>query len=232
MRKAFISRDLQTNSVFYQKLTVAGWEVHGQSLIRFSPVSFKTIPRADWLFLYSSNGVRFFFQNYYHPCQDSPGKKKGPPITYPARWAALGPGTAKALQKYGISPDFIGNGNPAETALAFQKLAGGQTVLFIRAKNSRQSIQSLLEKHLNALDLIVYENIAKTTFTLPHFDCLVFTSPLNVRTYFKKYPLQKDQQIVAIGNTTAKALADMGITKYRIAQQPTEKALVEAVINS
>ena len=132
--------------------------------------------------------------------------------------AAFGNGTASFLLQKKLKPAFTGTGKPEEVATAFLKIANGQKVLFPRAKNSRQSIRKLLGKNIEAVDLIVYENILRTDFNLNicpfgDFDCLVFTSPMNAEAYFNKKQLIDNQKVIAIGVTTGDALKELGIMK-------------------
>lgn len=216
MKKIFITRELDANSVFYKTLTVNGFEVIGCSLVAFSPVPFGVLPTADWVFFYSKNAIRFFLAGLQNLTLE------------PYKIAALGEGTASALGE-AIVPDFIGNGDPAQVATEFFKVAGGKRVLFPRASDSRQSIQQILGNRIEAVDLVVYENIAKQDFHIPDCQALVFTSPLNVKAYFSKCKL-KNELVIAIGDTTAEALRQLNVPKISIAEKPTEKAMAELVI--
>lgn len=218
MKKVFISRDLQEDSVFRKALTASGFGVHGESLVSFSPVPVGDLPEADWLFFYSKTGVQYFFQ------QIAPENVAG------IQLAAIGPGTAAAIENAYRPPDFTGNGDPAGTAAAFLKTAKGRRVLFPRAKESRQSIQKLLEIHLTVLDLVVYENTPRPDFSLPGFDVLVFTSPMNAQAYFSKKRWQENQKVVAIGSTTAEALEKLGIREVVLSENPSERGLAAAVL--
>jgi uroporphyrinogen-III synthase len=60
---------------------------------------------------------------------------------------------------------------------------------------------------------------------------LVFTSPLNAVTYLSKFSLQEGQRVVAIGDSTAKALRDAGALKVKVAEAPNEKSLAEVVLS-
>ena len=83
--------------------------------------------------------------------------------------AAIGEGTAAFLNHKNLPCDFIGNGEPKETAREFSKVASRSKVLFPRAKTSRKSVQSLLNDSIEIRDLVVYENVPKS--------CLLYTSP-------------------------------------------------------
>lgn len=216
MKRVFISRDLKEGSAFRQILEQSDWEVYGASLIQFNALPFVHDLKSDWIFFYSRNAVHFFFD----------GLAKAIPASI--KLGCIGESTAKALSR---PADFIGNGEPASTATSFLELAKGQKVLFPRAKNSRKSIQQLLEGQIDAEDVVVYENRPKTEFLVPLVDVLVFTSPLNAQAYFQKYSLRTNQKVVAIGQTTAAALRQIGISEMNIALKPYEEDLAKAVCN-
>lgn len=221
MKTIFISRKLSSNSVFQERLNNAGFEIHDVSLLRFSAVPFTQLPSSDWIFFYSKNGVKFFFEGL---------KKQHMPVPQQMRWGTIGKGTATKLQKHIDQVDFIGNGNTMQTASAFLRAARGLSVLFPQAEKSRRTIQRLLDKNIKHQDLIVYSNQIKSSVQIPKCDLLVFTSPMNVMAYFKTRVLFDTQQIFAIGRTTAKALVSIGIEDFNIAEEPTEEALVKVIL--
>lgn len=218
MTNAFISRDLSPDSVFEQLLEAKNINVIGRSLIECEPLSFGKFAEVDWIFFYSKNAVRYFFEGLQQTLL---------PTT---RFATMGVGTAGVLRKYGYKADFVGTGKPDSTANAFLKIAKQQHVLFPRAKKSQQSIQRLLGNAINMKEVVVYTNKPKSKFQLPFCEYLTFTSPLNVAAYFKKKNLVKGQKILAIGNTTASALNNMGFFTILIAANPSEKALAELIL--
>lgn len=217
MKKVFISRDLNENSIFLKELNASNFEVHGESLLSFTPIPFKHSPASDWLFFYSQRGVQFFFDQY---------EKIKTSHSFQYKCAAIGPVTAKALKYYlDEDPQFVGTGYPKKTAELFYEIAAGDHVCFVRAEKSMNSVQNLLLGHLQDIDLVVYDNKFRTDFELPHFDILVFTSPMNAQAYFSKYQLKKDQQVVAIGPTTNAALMDLGVACI-VSEYPSEAGLV------
>ena len=218
MTNVFISRDLSPDSVFKQLLEGQGLNVIGQSLIECTPVAFGECKAVDWLFFYSKNGVRYFFEGLKQPLLPS------------IRFATMGLGTASILQKYGYTVDFIGTGHPVSTASAFLKVAKQQRVLFPRAKNSQKSIQGLLGTTIKMEEVVVYANNPKSHFHIPYCGYLVFTSPLNAQAYFSEKTLKQGQNIIAIGNTTATALKKMGAIDIYRAAYPSEKAMAELVL--
>jgi len=214
-----ITRTVRPESDFVTLLSAKGHRVHGESLISFAPVEPGEVPRVEWLFFYSKTSVRFFFE------QIDLGKIKD------VRLAAIGQGTADFLERTYHQPEFVGTGDPFDTATAFLAVARGSQVLFPRAMDSRRTIQQLLGDKITAHDMVVYKNLARTDFDLPEFDCLVFTSPLNAQAYFSKRQFWPHQKVVAIGSTTASALAEFGVKKVTLADLPSEKSLALAVLN-
>jgi hydroxymethylbilane synthase len=219
MRTVFISRAQGSDSLFRGILEAAGWQVTGKSLVQLTPLSVSNVPQADWWFFSSQNAVRLFL----------PGRNL-PPLV---RMGALGPSTAEEIERQtGHTPDFVGNGDPGATAKAFITVAKKQKVVFPGAVNSMQSVQSFLDGQVDGYSLHVYDN---TPIDAPpdmrDMRVLVFTSPLNAVTYLSKFSLQEGQRVVAIGDSTAKALRDAGVLKVKVAEAPNEKSLAEVVLS-
>lgn len=217
-RSIFISRELTPDSDFIRYLQSIDFEIIGTSLVTFQAIPFWDLPETDWIFFYSKQAVKFFFEN---------ARQRNFKIL--AKLAVFGKGTARALEAEMYAADFVGIGTPEANAAYFVTLAKNQKVLFPRAANSLLSIQKLLENKIEMVDLIVYDNQPRTDFNLPTCDWLVFTSPLNAVAYFSKYDLQKGQQIIVIGNTTAAALQQLGISNVMIAEEPSEMALAQVI---
>lgn len=212
----FISRNLAADSPILA-LKDQGWQVFCQSLLEFEPlVHPKPQEPFDWVFFSSPKGVTFY-----------------PETTLAAKhkYACLGPGTGRAFEKrWHQSPDWIGNGEPDETAKKFGKIALGQVVLFPRARQSRRSIQQRLQDHLLGVDWIIYDNRKAKNFSIPKTDLLVFTSPLNADAYYTRYPDRQNLPTIAIGATTARFLTHAGIAKIIIAESTDEHSLYLATL--
>ena len=217
--RIFISRGQTKSSSFKKILEGAGHQVIGQSLIHFNIIPIEDLPVSDWIFFYSQKGVQFLLQ------QIDTMQLRGKKI------ACLGAAAARALSVYGPNPDFIGNGNPTSVADQFLSEAKGTSVLFIQAINSRQSIQKILGTEIQSISRAVYTNEARKDFDIPHCEVLAFTSPLNADAYYEKYPPLEQQEVVAIGLTTGKALQNKGINKVIIAEKANEEAMARAVLS-
>jgi uroporphyrinogen-III synthase len=216
MKKVFISRNLSSKSIFYIRLKkkVALFDV---SLLVLRPLVFDASSTVDWLFFYSKNAIKFYFV------------QEGPFANLPSV-AVIGNPSANFLKsQFNIQAKFVGDGYPETTAKRFKKLIGEQKVAFVQAVHSRKSVQQFAR--FNAEDRIVYDNYKKQDFELPPVDILAFTSPMNVQAYFQKYSYSPEQKYLAIGPTTAQALADCGVASIHIAKEPSENALAELCLS-
>ena len=217
----FISRQLQPDSIFLQRLSAEGFRVHGESLVIFQPLAFEWPQDPAWVFFYSRHAVQFFFDQL-----DDLQKLQG------LKLAAMGSGTAEQLSFFCPVVHFTGAGEPEAVAAAFGEIAEGEVVLFPRARHSRRSVQQLLGERIQAIDLITYDNLQRTDLDLPICQALVFTSPMNAEAYFQTYSLQEGQEVYAIGQVTARRLQQLGVAKIKVAAEPSEEGLAEVVLRS
>lgn len=199
------------------------WKICARPLLVFEAAVFGLPPAHDWVFFYSAQAVAFY--------QMGLARLGALPLSG-VRLAALGDGTAAAVVKaFGQEPDFVGSGNPEATAEAFLQQAKGLRVLFPRARNSRQSIAHLLAGEVEAIGLVVYENRPTAPSPLPCCDYVALTSPMNVEAYLASVgsigPLQR---VIAIGEATAQALREAGVTHLRVARAPSEAELAASLL--
>jgi len=139
--------------------------------------------------------------------------------------------TAKELLNYQITADFSGNGNPEEVGISFSTLVTGKKVLFPSAKNSRESIQLFIKNEaLEIINLAIYDNLPKSNFEVAPSDIYVFTSPLNVIAYSKRYDLS-DKNCLAIGETTAQQLKYSGALNVITSPFTTEESMAQSIID-
>lgn len=220
MPTIFISRDLKAGSPLLGWATETDWEVIDQSLISFAPVQFEPPDKeeTDWWFFYSPRAVQFAADYLV---------RENNPLRNSVKLAAIGQGTAQALREHpgGFEPDFVGERSPAEVAEAFGKLASGQTVFFPRARQSRLTVQTLLQKVITVQDAICYDNIAVRVAKPIVADVYVFTSPLNVAAYLDHQALPEGKRVIAIGPSTGKALSEYEVV-FEVAEQPGEAWVV------
>lgn len=216
----FISREVGEESPLSAVARESGLPLYHEPLISFTAVPFTEVPPVDWVFFASRRAVQYFFRGL---------QQSGRTLNRRVQIGVLGDGTGKALKEFGKPADFAGNGDPAIVGPAFKDLAEGKRVLFPGARHSRRSIQKQLAGSLQNYDLIVYDNHMRTDWRIPDCSYLVFTSPLNVQSWRQRYSFaESDQQVIAIGQTTAKAIIDLGGKPY-VAPYPSEDGLATAL---
>jgi uroporphyrinogen-III synthase len=223
MPNVFISRSLPENSQFREKLVTFGSIIiQDEPLIDLTPIPFSAIEPCDWIFFSSKNAVSFFFKQI---------KSLAIKIPTTVKWGAIGLATAKELLNYQITADFSGNGNPEVVGISFSTLVTGKKVLFPSAKNSRESIQQFIKNEASEIiNLSIYDNSPKSDFDIAPSDIYVFTSPLNVIAFSKKYNLS-DKNCLGIGGTTAEQLRSSGALSILTSPFSTEESMAQTVIN-
>jgi len=210
--KVFISRELGLESAFREKIDERQVKIIDELLIEFSPIPFEDI-HSEWIFFYSKTGIDYYLCNKNH-------------VDHP-KVAAFGPATAEHFtHKTGIKVDFTGSGERHDVAEKFKLEEGYESCLFIVGKNSFRSVQKILNID-NHQEIVVYDNTPKMGFKIEEPSLAVFTSPMAVETYFTHYP-DRSHPNIAIGNTTAKTISDMGYHLASIADVPSESSLADA----
>jgi uroporphyrinogen-III synthase len=132
--------------------------------------------------------------------------------------AAVGPGTARALEAAGLRVDLVGAGGAAELP-ARLPLAAGARVLFPCAEEARADLeQALSGRGLEVRRVAVYRTRAMTAPRLdPDCDARVYTSPSAVEaalTWERAHP-GRGTALLALGRTTAAALEQAGLAPRR-----------------
>jgi uroporphyrinogen-III synthase len=223
MPNVFISRSLPENSQFREKLVTFGSIIiQDEPLIDLTPIPFSAIEPCDWIFFSSKNAVSFFFKQI---------KSLAIKIPTTVKWGAIGLATAKELLNYQITADFSGNGNPEVVGISFSTLVTGKKVLFPSAKNSRESIQQFIKNEASEIiNLSIYDNSPKSEFDIAPSDIYVFTSPLNVIAFSKKYNLS-DKNCLGIGGSTAEQLRSSGALTILTSPFSTEESMAQTVID-
>lgn len=194
MLSLFVSRQLDRDSpimTFCQKHQIS---VHHESLLSFSTLQFQNLPEGDWLFFYSKSGVKFFLEQI--PNQDSLSNYK---------IACYGPSTAKRWQDLSVQKvSFIGNGKPKDVPHDFKHaIDENETVVFVRAKHSKMSVQRAIEAEIHCLDITAYENNRREDIQLESdYNYAMLTSPMNADAFLKACP-QFDGSIITLGTTTS-----------------------------
>jgi|TARA_B110000261_G_scaffold104520_1_gene117401 uroporphyrinogen-III synthase len=183
-------------------------------LIDFAAVPVKELPDTDWIFFTSKNSVKYFFKQNFDLSN--------------IKVACVGKGTYKELSKYVDYVSFIGDAvDIIETGTDFAKVVGGERCVFPVSSISKRTIQNQFLDQSNIKDIVVYSTNEQVEFRDPKANVLIFTSPSNVRAYFKKITWQPYQKIIVMGPTTAKQLVDLGMFNYLVPELTGELGLID-----
>jgi len=221
VKSVFASRNIDEEGFLFKYCKAHKLALSGKSLIAFSPIAFD-LPKGDWLFFSSQKAVKYFFEQKEI---DKNNWKIG----------AIGKSTAHAIKQMNIKVDFVGSGgNITEIADQFYPMCKEDIVLFPQAKNGLQSIQKWHEEWGGAHQQIVcYSNTSVETFDKRTEDVLIFTSPLNAKTYTEKYAIEPNQKVIVIGPTTATHFLDpkLGVQNLKMSYTPDELSLADEIFS-
>lgn len=186
-----LTRTLSDNSSFHD-LIRRGCNVVGQSLIKLSPVKVDQFPETDWLFFYSKNAFKYFLLNL------SP---EGQLYYLDKKIGCIGKSTADYISSCIHRPvDFVGKQDVSNIGKQFKLVLAKQKVLIPRAEKSRKRIEKILDPRQYNFSIVYSNNQIDVIFDQT-FDLLIFTSPLNVKSFFKNNDCGR-AHILTIGNTT------------------------------
>ena len=196
-------------------------------------------PHYDWLIFSSPNGVKRFFQAFFAVYEDI--REIGG-----ARIAAVGPGTAAELKKYGLMVDVMPKKAVAEELIAEFDRKGDEfggvanvTMLWVHGEKARRVIYDELMKRQAIVDeCIAYNTVPETEdvcgsrarFAEEGADVITFTSSSTVRHFMEMgLPLPEGCRIASIGPVTTSTLAEFGLKPDIEAELHTIPSLIEAI---
>ncbi len=246
-KRVVVTRTREQASELSSKLEQLGADVIELPTIRIADPTDKRdfaeavvdAPHYDWLIFSSPNGVRRFFQAFFAVYEDI--REIGG-----ARIAAVGPGTAAELKKYGLMVDVMPQKAVAEELIAEFDRKGDEfggvanvTMLWVHGEQARRVIYEELMKRQAIVDeCIAYSTVpetediggAQTRLREEGADVITFTSSSTVRQFMAlNLPLPEGCRIASIGPVTSATLAEFGLKPDIEAELHTIPSLVEAV---
>jgi uroporphyrinogen-III synthase len=215
-KKVFISRN-PSDCEAIQPFLPDDIAIVAQSLIETTPIPFdRNIPPSDWIFFSSSNAARHFFDQK--------------PIIANQKMGAIGNATAKTVAHY-KPVDFVGDAiDITDSAYRFAQAIGSDKVLLPGAAESLKHIQSALPAE-QIIDLPVYSTKEKES-AVPSCDAYVFSSPSNVRSFFRNRKTHDSETLkcIAFGEATLEELKNQGVLKAEIPTSLEPRSIANTII--
>jgi uroporphyrinogen III methyltransferase/synthase len=224
------------------KLTELGADVLFQPAIEISdPPNWATADEAmgrireyDWLVFSSANGVSYFLDRFWSRRNDLRDLAT-------VKLAAIGPGTAKELARYRLSPDLMPRQYRAEDlAEALAPHARGCRFLLARASRGRE----LLAQELEAAGALVEQVVVYASLDVEHpspavaedlargrIDWVTVTSSAIARSLVRMFGMDlKRAKLASISPVTSAVLRQLGCQATVEASDYTMDGLVEAIL--
>ncbi len=238
-KKIVVTRTREQASVLAERLAMLGANV-----IEFPTIEIRVkdnltglnnaiekIEEYHWIIFTSRNGVNIFFNAL------KAGKKDARNL-YNNKIAAIGPATAKELNKYYLEPDMIPSEYVAEEILNEMKKFGiaGKRILLPCASEARLTLkQGLSDLGANVDRVEIYETITPGNISLDAMadvessDLITFTSSSTVNNFYKIVKITKAKH-ACIGPVTAETLKKLGHSPDVTASEYTIDGLVDAIL--
>jgi len=150
--------------------------------------------------------------------------------------AAIGPGTARALEEHGIVADIVPERAVAEGLVSGLAGVDVRRALIVRAREGRDVLPDALRARGADVDVVaLYETVAEpldepTARAAAAADYVTFTSASTVRYFLDAAGGLDGPRIASIGPATSTALRDAGLEPHVEADPHTPDGLVEALV--
>lgn len=206
-KKIFISKSLDAHHYLRKLCQRLQWALTDVPLIQTKSIPASSIPDCDWIFFNSKNAIRYFLSS-----SDSANE-----LLNTKYIACVGKGTEYFLEAQGFSAHFVGDDTSIENiAQEFSTHCKNQKVLFPCSTITNKSIGKQIQTIAEVIYLPVYSTIELDIRFSESFDVLIFTSPSNVRAFFKNNAASSHARYIAMGESTQKELIQHGVPASHI----------------
>ncbi len=246
-KRILVTRSREQASELAQRLRNLGAQALEFPTISVEPPSdwagldqtISSLAEYDWIIFTSPNGVRFFFERLFHSGKDS--RALGGLLI-----AAMGTGTAGALEKRGLKADLVPQEFRAEAlaqALCGEAVAGKRFVL-ARAEQARDVLPQTLRALGGRVQVVSAYKTALPTEAASglkkllrerRLDAVTFTSSSTVKNLAALVGeelnfLLAGVTVACIGPITAATAKELGLEPQIVASTYTIAGLVEALV--
>jgi uroporphyrinogen III methyltransferase / synthase len=204
--KALVTRPAEQAPALVAELEAQGFEAVVVPLVAIEPLSDDPIDVSgyEWVVVTSANGARELARRVSGA---------------PAHVAAVGPGTAAALEQAGLAPDLVAEVHTQEGLVAALGAPAGR-VLFVAAEGAR----SFLPEALGADVLLAYRTVQLEVASLPAVDVALLASASAARAYARA---GGRGPAISIGPQTTVAARDVGVEVVAEAGSHDVRGLVD-----
>jgi uroporphyrinogen III methyltransferase/synthase len=240
-RSVVVTRAQAQASGLAARLTALGAEAIEAPAIRIEPRESEELDRAlegidryALVCLTSPNGVRLLAEGLMRRGRDARALAG-------ATVAAIGPGTAEELARFGIGADVVPERSVAEALVESLRDVPieGRSVLIPRAAEARNVLPDALRDRGAEVDVVaIYDTVAEPLSeerleAIEGADYVTFTASSTVRFFMAavgrdRFPA--GARIVSIGPVTSEALREHGLEAHVEAEQHDIDGLVEALV--
>ncbi len=239
MTRILVTRPRSQADAFVDGLRVAGFEPICFPVIEIRPMeksdeldaALERLADYDWIVFTSVNGVEVVLSRL-------------PPGAVLPRVAAIGPKTADALRKRGITPEFVPDEYVAESILPGLGDVRGKRILLPRAEIARKALpEAIRVAGGTPHEIAVYRTLpaqpdgAGLESLREGVDWITFTSPSTVENFVEvtrrqgldPLALPGRPRIACIGPITERAAQKAGFQVALVAQDYTTEGLIQAL---
>ncbi len=161
---------------------------------------------------------------------------------YKGKIGVLGESTAKALAKYGIKPDYIGDGSSSICmGNELKKIIGkDERILVVLGNLASYNLQIILSSQ-NKIDRVdvystshcaIQNKEVRQKIINDEYDLILVASPSAAKSLLRNFEgHQKKWKLAAIGQTTAAACQTLGITPKVISSTQSLDSLLQSSID-
>jgi uroporphyrinogen-III synthase len=205
--KALVTRPREQAQALVGELEAQGFEAVVEPLIAVEPLSDEPIDVSgyEWVVVTSANGALELARRM---------------IAAPAQVAAVGPGTAAALEQAGLQAAVVADVHTQEGLVAALGAPAGR-VLFVAAEGAR----SYLSEALRADFLPAYRTVELKVGPLPEADVALLASASAARAYARA---GGQGPAISIGPQTTAAARDAGVDVVAEARSHDVRGLVDS----
>ncbi len=185
-------------------IELLGHEAIRCPLIRVEPLGDEPIDPSpyDWVVVTSPNGARELARRLASP---------------PAKLAAIGPGTAEELRRYGLEPDLVPEVSTEEGLLA--ELPREARILLAAAEGARRILPG---------DFVpLYRTVELAPDPPPAGDLVILMSPSAARAYARL--VGRVLPVIAIGPQTATEVEAQGLTLRSVAKSHDLEGILDEI---